>query len=81
MGLGVNPNRIELLLTSLGLGDGCRPPIIFVVCGPIATKFWTGIDNQSFSSNMGKNLHTINDVTDNDVIIVRKRAEKTVKRV
>ena len=58
-----------------------HPPIIFVVCGPIATKFCTGIDNQSISSNMEKNLHKINDVIDNDVIIVRNLAEKTVKIV
>ena len=56
------------------------PLIISVVCSPIATKFCKGIDNQSISSNMGKNLHEINDVTDNDVIIVRKLAEKTVTR-
>ena len=30
---------------------------------------------------MEKNLHKINDVIDNDVIIVRNLAEKTVKRV
>ena len=30
------------------------PPIIFVVCGPIATKFSTEIDYQSFGSNMEK---------------------------
>ena len=57
------------------------PLIIFVVCGPIATKFCTGTDNQSISSNIEKNLHKINDVIDNDVNIVRKLAEKTVKRV
>ena len=45
----------------------------FVVCGPIATKFCTGIDNQSVSSNMEK-LHKIN-----DVITVRKLAGKTVR--
>ena len=56
------------------------PFIFFVVCGPIVTKFCTGIYNQSISSNMGKNLHKINDVTDNDVIILRKLAEKTVTR-
>ena len=55
------------------------PPIIFLVCGPIATKFCTGIENQSITSNMEKNSHKINDVIDNDVIIVRKLAEKTEK--
>ena len=55
--------------------------IIFVVCGPIATKFFTGINNQSISSTMGKNLHKINDVMDNEVIIMRNLAEKAVKRV
>ena len=70
-------------MTSLGLGGGgggCRPLIIFVVCGPIATKLCTEIDNQSVSSNIEKNLHKIHDVIDNDVIIVRKLAEKTVTR-
>ena len=52
------------------------PPIIFVVCRPIATKFCTGMDNQSISSNMEKNLRKIN-----DVIIVRKLAEQTIKIV
>ena len=66
--------------TCLGLGR-MLPPIIFIVCGPITTKFCTGIENQSISSNIGKNLHKINDVIDNDVIIVRKLVEKTVKRV
>ena len=51
------------LLTLIGLGffdifrfEGAdaAPLIIFVVCGPIATKFCTGIDNQSISSNMEK---------------------------
>ena len=56
-----------------------RPLIIFVVCGPIATKFCTGIDNQGISSNMDKNFHKINDVIDNEAI-VRKLAEKTVTR-
>ena len=41
-------------------------------------NFCTGIDNQSISSNTEK-LHKINDVIDNDVIIVRNLAEKTVK--
>ena len=74
-----NPNRTGLFLICLGffLGGG----IIFIVCGPIATKSCTGIDNQSISLNMEKNLHKINDVIDNDVIIVRNLAEKTVKRV
>ena len=57
------------------------PPFIFVVCKPIATKFCTGIDNQSISSNMEKKVHKIIDVIDNDVILVRNLAEKTVKRV
>ena len=56
------------------------PPIIFVVCGPIATKFCTAIDIQSISSNMEK-FTKINDVIDNDVIIVKNLAEKTVKSV
>ena len=48
------------------------PPVILVVCGPIATKFCTGIDNQSISSDVEKNLQKINDIIDNDVIIMRK---------
>ena len=55
------------------------PPVIFVVCGPIATKFCTGINNQSISSNIVKNLHKTNGVIDYDVIIARNLAEKTVK--
>ena len=31
------------------------PRIIFVVCGPIPTKFCAGIDNQTVNSNMEKN--------------------------
>ena len=57
-------------------GGGWIPPllIIFVACGPIATKFCTRIDKQSISSNMEKvqKVH--------DVITVRKLAEKTVTR-
>ena len=44
---------LGFFLTPLGLGMPA-PLIIFVVCGPIATKFCTGIDNQSISSNMEK---------------------------
>ena len=36
-----------------GGGGDAAPLIIFVVCDPIATKFSTGVDNQS--SNMEKN--------------------------
>ena len=57
-------------------GGGHAPLIIFVVCGPIATKFCTGIGNHSIRSNMENNLHEIN-----DVIIVRNIAEKTVERL
>ena len=63
-----------------GGGADAASFIIFVVCGPIATKFCTGINNQSISSNMESNLHKIHDVIDNDVIIVRNLAEKTVTR-
>ena len=56
--------------------DHLPPPlIIIVVCGPIATKFCTGINNQSISSNM-ENLHKIN-----DIIILRNLSKKTIKRV
>ena len=48
-------------------------------CGPFTTKFCTGIDNQSVSSNMEK-IHQINDVIDSDVIILRNIAKKTVKK-
>ena len=61
-----------------GGGGRYRPLIIFVVCGNIAAKFCTGIDNQSISSNIEKNLHKINEVVNNGVIIVWKLAEKTV---
>ena len=84
-----NSKNAYLSLTLIGLGfydvfrfgGGGGGRIIFVVCGPIATKFCTGIDNQSISSDMEKSLHKINDVIHNGVIIVRKLAEKPVKRV
>ena len=64
----------------LGEGGGHpTPPITFVVCGPITTKFCTGIDSQSVNSNM-KKLHKINDIMDSDVIILRNLAKNTVKR-
>ena len=80
-----NPQLHSLTLTGLGFFDMFRFGggadafifVIFVVCEPIPTKFCTGIDNQSISSNMQKS-HKINDVIDNDVIIVRNLAEKTV---
>ena len=37
---------------------------------PITTKFCTAIDNESVSLNR-KKMHTVNDVVDNDVIILR----------
>ena len=43
-----------------GGGEGDAAPIIFVVCGPIARKFCTGVDNQSISSNGGKNCIKLN---------------------
>ena len=64
-----------------GGGDICPThPTIFVVCGPVATKFCARIDNQSIRSSMEK-MHKVKDVIDNDVIIARKLAKKTVKRV
>ena len=51
-------------------------PVILVVCGLVATKSFTGI-----SANMGNVLHKINNVIDNDVIIVGKLDEETVKIV
>ena len=56
------------------------PLIIFIVCGPIAAKFCTAIDNQSISSNMEK-IYKNNGVIDNDAIIMKNLAEKTVKSV
>ena len=61
-------------------GSGCRPPTILVIYGPITTKFYTGNDNQSVSSNTEK-IQKINDVIDNDFIIQRNLSKKTVKRV
>ena len=63
-----------------GGGADATPLIIFVVCGPITIKFYKGIDNESISSNMEKNLYKIHDVIDNDVSILRKLAKKTVTR-
>ena len=68
----LNPNRTGLFdIFGLGGGGGGAelPPIIFVVYGPIATKFCTEIQE--------KGLHKINDVIDNDVIIVNKLAENS----
>ena len=71
----------QILFIGIGFFDIFRlPPLLsFVVCGPIATKFCTGIDKAL--AQIWKNLHKINDLIDNDVIIVRRLAEKTVKRV
>ena len=44
-------------------------------------KICTDIDNQSITLNMEESLHKINDLINNDVIIVKKLVEKTVKRV
>ena len=76
MGDTIDPSRTGLFLDMFRFGGADAPPIIFAVCGPIATKFCTGIDNQSISSNMEKNSRKIN-----DVIMVRKLAERTIKRV
>ena len=67
-------------ILKFGGGADATPLIIFVVCGPIKTKFCTGIDNESISSNMKKKLYKIHDVIDDDVIMVRKLAEKAVTR-
>ena len=63
-----------------GGGTDAAPFIISVVCGPISTKFCTEIDNQSISSNIEKQLCKINEVIDNDIIIMRKLVETTVKK-
>ena len=72
------------ILTLIGMGffDIFRfgrqmlpPPIISVVCGPVATKFFTAINNQSITSNIEKITKN------NDVITVKNLAEKTVKSV
>ena len=84
--LSVADNGDKLTLIGLGFFDIFRfggrrmlsPLIIFVVCSLIATKFCTGIDNQSISSDMEKKLYKIYDVIGNDFVIVRKLAEKTV---
>ena len=53
--------------------------IIFSVCGPIATKFFLhGLAIKELAQ-IWKKMDKINDVIDNDVIIVRKLAEKTVE--
>ena len=70
----------DILKFFFGGGADATPLIIFVVCGPITTKFCTGIDNESISSNMEKNLYKIHNAIDDDVIIVRKLAEKAVTR-
>ena len=54
----INPNRtgfFDMFRFGMLPPPPPPPPIIFLVWGPIATKFCTGIDNQSISSNMEKN--------------------------
>ena len=65
-------------LTSLGLGGGGRHPSL--------SSLFVALSQQNFVlrltikalAEIWKNLHKINDVIDNDVIIVRKLVEKTV---
>ena len=58
-------------------GGGGGAVFIVVVCGAIARKFCTMIDNQGVSSNVERNFHKINDVIDSDVVILRNLAKKT----
>ena len=59
-----------------GGGDGiCQTHhIIFVVCGPVAKKFFTGLKIKALAQ-VWKKMHKVK-----DVIIARMLAEKTVKR-
>ena len=49
----LNSNKTGLFYM-FRFGGPMSPSIIFVVCGPITTKFCTGIENQIISSNMQK---------------------------
>ena len=77
----LNPNRTGFfdIFRFGGGGEASAPSLSLLFVALFATKFCTGIDSQSISSNMEK-LYKVNDVIDNDVIIVRKLAEKTVTR-
>ena len=55
-------------------GSGILPPIIFVVFGPV------GLTIKVSSQIWKKNYINLMTSLDNDVIMVRKLAEKTVKR-
>ena len=77
----LNPNRAGLSLTCLGLVGGMPPPLLSSLFVDLSQRnFAQQIDNRSISSNMEKNYKN-NDVIDNDVIIVKNFAEKTVKSV
>ena len=65
----LNPNR-----TGLFYMFRFAPPVIFVVCGAIATKFVLRLTIKALAQ-VWKNLHKINDVIDSDVIILRNCAE------
>ena len=82
---GFNPNQTGLFLTCLGWGGGggggCRPPLL--------SSFFVNLFQRNFVQGLKikalaqiwKKLHKTSDVIDNDVIIVRNLAEKTVKTV
>ena len=53
-------------------------PIIFVVLDLLQRNFVQVLTVQA-PAQIWKNLHKINDVIDDDVFIVRKLAEKTIK--
>ena len=81
----VNPNQTGLFLICLGLeggggGGGCRPPLSSLFVNLSQRNFVQGLKIKALAQ-IWKKLHKINDVIDNDVVIVRNLAEKTVKRV
>ena len=79
--LYLNPNRTGPFLISLGLLWGGMPPpsLSSLFVAPSQQNFVQGLTIKALAI-IWKNLHKIHDVIDNDVIIVRKLAEKTVKR-
>ena len=78
-----NPNHTGLFLTCLCWGGGGAD------AAPLLSSLFVNLSQRNFVQGLKikalaqiwKKLHKINDVIDNDVIIVRNFAEKTIKRV
>ena len=80
----INPNRTRLFFDIFrfgggGGGGGAASPSLSSLFVALSQQNFVGIGNQSISLHKEK-LHNVNDVINNDLIIVRKIAEKTVTR-